>query len=78
MLFILKKYQEEIDTLVTPVNEFLLNILTKRAYSQPEAALSTCGRRPQDFLSHMSRNNSGCMVSLAISYHEDLFWEMKW
>ena len=31
----------------------------RNPYSRPEAAIFSCGQRPQDFLSHMSRPKSG-------------------
>ena len=38
----------------------------RNPYSRPEAAIFSCGRRTQDFLSHVSRQKSGRMVSLNI------------
>ena len=36
------------------------------AYSRPEAATVTCGRRPQGFIGQMSRLKSGHLVTLVI------------
>ena len=36
------------------------------AYSRPEAATVACGRRPQGFISQMSRLKSGHLVTLVI------------
>ena len=40
----------------------------RNPYSRPQDAVFTCGRRPQDFLSPMSRHKSGRMFTIRILY----------